>query len=274
MWADPATPVSIIPLPMLLPARAEGVTALTQIFTQTPLSSPVFHLSAAELWSTHTIMHLPACVRAVQWIWITYSIYVSVTGFLQWPSKLDVLQLLLDHTCKTEKQRTYSQIQKRVANTENITKYRKCKPNPECCKSHRTQWKSVTKQQKFLGTLCSVWLAAFLYLFNLSLYGALALCCLSNSWRCFLGLFACVSVSCSSASQRSFLCVNAVWRLLVLCDHPSLTRSLCVMRPIRYPQTASNTKHLIFLSLLLFFCYFLLLRDHKHIPRPFEADQK
>lgn len=127
----------------------------------------------------HTYNHaLPACVRAVQWIWITYSIYVSVTGFLQWPSKLDVLQLLLDHTCKTEKQRTYSQIQKRVANTENITKYRKCKPNPECCKSHRTQWKSVTKQQKFQGTLCSVWLAAFLYLFNLSLYGALALCCI------------------------------------------------------------------------------------------------
>lgn len=55
---------NIIPLPMLLPAREEGVTALTQIFTQTPPGSPVFHLSAAVLWSTHTYI-LPACVWTV-----------------------------------------------------------------------------------------------------------------------------------------------------------------------------------------------------------------
>lgn len=54
--ADAADLASVMPLPVLLPLRLEGVTASTQIFTQTPLSSPVFHLSAADSKYTHTLM--------------------------------------------------------------------------------------------------------------------------------------------------------------------------------------------------------------------------
>lgn len=67
-------------------------------------------------------------------------------------------------------------------------------------------------------------------------------CCVEDA------LFVCLHVfflSCSvlsSQGQRTFLCVTTVWCLLVLCDHRSLARSVCLMRPIRCPQTTSKTK--------------------------------
>lgn len=45
---------SVISCPTLLPAAVRGVAAFAQIFTQTPQSSPVLHLSAAETRSVHT----------------------------------------------------------------------------------------------------------------------------------------------------------------------------------------------------------------------------
>lgn len=63
---------------MVLPARVKGVTALAQIFTQTPLGSPVFHLSAAELWSTHTLMLcLPVCELYSEFGLLTVHVQVS-----------------------------------------------------------------------------------------------------------------------------------------------------------------------------------------------------
>lgn len=47
------SPASIIPLPILLPLRQEGVTASAQIFTQTLPSSPGLRLSAARV-----VMHI------------------------------------------------------------------------------------------------------------------------------------------------------------------------------------------------------------------------
>lgn len=63
--------VSIIPLPILLPLRWEGVTASAQIFTQTLRSSPVLHLSAATV-VMHTYTNAPhVWIWAVQWSLVT-----------------------------------------------------------------------------------------------------------------------------------------------------------------------------------------------------------
>lgn len=95
-----------------------------------------------------------------------------------------------------------------------------------------------------LFLFCSVQLAAFLYFGYFPIFGCVTLLGLWVLVKCFrhlllFCLFACLSSSrCVLSSfcvgHRTLLCVNIVcWCLLVLRDHPSSVRSVCVMRQIR-----------------------------------------
>lgn len=139
--------MSVIPLPVLLPLRLEGVTASTQIFTQTPLSSPVFHLSAADLKYTHTLMRSWLCVSRtvklddLQCISISYLSVSALAGCCRKMhckqkkstckrsrKKIHAVKVFTSFTIHAQTTISQNTFQGRnVVDTERVTKYRSCK---------------------------------------------------------------------------------------------------------------------------------------------------